>query len=85
VANDTSLLHGVSDCVGIVTGRIDVGSSSSGIIFGFGIGIVILGFLNFFVTKLHPVAHTTMIVAGLGAVVALFGVALFVAGSRKSA
>jgi hypothetical protein len=50
--------------------------SSSGYIFGVGIGIMLLGVLNYFVIKVDPVAHTTSIVVALGLVVALVGLAL---------
>jgi hypothetical protein len=52
--------------------------SSSGYIFGVGIGIVLLSVLNHFVFKADPIAHTTRIVFAFGVVLALVGVAVAV-------
>jgi hypothetical protein len=52
--------------------------SSSGYIFGIGIGIVLLSVLNHFVFKADPIAHTTRIVFALGVVITLAAVAMAV-------
>ena len=58
--------------------------SSSGYIFGIGIGIILLSVLNHFVIKADPIAHTTSIVFALGVVLAAVGVAVAVFARTKS-
>jgi hypothetical protein len=58
--------------------------SSSGYLFGIGLGIMLLSVLNHFVIKADPVAHTTSIVFALGFVIAAVGVALAVFTRTKA-
>lgn len=57
--------------------------SSSGYVFGIGIGMLLLSVLNHFVLKFDPIAHTTKIAFALGMVIMLAGAALAIVGSTK--
>lgn len=49
-----------------------------------GVILVIAGLVNHYVIKANPVAHTSTIVLGVGAVVAVVGLAMtFMAGRAK--
>jgi hypothetical protein len=58
--------------------------SSSGYLFGIGVGLVLLSLLNHFVFKVNPIVYTTKIVFVLGVVVAGTGLALALVASGKS-
>ncbi|HEX9037455.1 MAG TPA: hypothetical protein VF808_10740 [Ktedonobacterales bacterium] len=50
-----------------------------------GVIIVVLGLLNHYVLRMNPVAHTSTILAGVGAVIAVVGLILtFVSGRSAS-
>ncbi len=49
-----------------------------------GVILVLGGVLNHWVLKMNPVAHTSTILAGVGAVVAVVGIALTFMGGRSS-
>jgi hypothetical protein len=58
--------------------------SSSGYIFGIGIGLLLLSVLNHFVFKLNPIVYTTKIVFALGLVLAVTGAVFAMMGGGKS-
>ena len=58
--------------------------SSSGYIFGIGIGLLLLSVLNHFVFKVDPILYTTKIVFALGLVCAVAGAVFAIVRSGKS-
>jgi hypothetical protein len=58
--------------------------SSSGYIFGIGLGLVLLSVLNHFVFKADPMPYFTKIVFGIGVLAVIAGAAMFAAGSGKA-
>jgi hypothetical protein len=58
--------------------------SSSGYIFGIGIGLLVLSVLNHFVFKVNPIVYTTRIVFALGLVLAVTGAVFAFVRSGKS-
>lgn len=50
-----------------------------------GIIIAVLGLANHYVLKMNPMAHTSTIVIGVGAVLAVIGLALSFMGGRNAA
>jgi len=58
--------------------------SSSGYIFGIGLGLVLLSVLNHFVIKAYLVPNFTKIIFGIGVLAIIAAVAMFAAGSGKA-
>jgi len=50
-----------------------------------GVILVIAGLVNHFVIKANPMAHTSTVVLGVGAVVAVIGLALTFMGGKTNA
>jgi hypothetical protein len=50
-----------------------------------GVIVGIIGLLNHFVIKQNPIAHTSSILLGVGAVLFVIGVLTFVMGGSKAA
>ena len=50
-----------------------------------GVILVIAGLANHFLIKANPIAHTSTIVLGVGAVVAVIGLALTFMGGKSNA
>ena len=49
-----------------------------------GVIIAVVGLLNHFAIKANPVAHTSSILIGVGAVVAVVGLAMTVMGGKSA-
>jgi hypothetical protein len=58
--------------------------SSSGYIFGIGLGLVLLSVLNHFVFKAYLVPNFTKIIFGIGVLAIIAAVGLFAVGSGKA-
>ena len=50
-----------------------------------GVILVIAGLVNHFVIKANPIAHTSTVVLGVGAVVAVIGLVLTFMGGKSNA